>query len=115
MQNKKNVLNVLIIIAIVIGGIIISKEFSADNGLKQKVEHLQKTKDSLDQAIKNLRHKTNDQDILILTTIKKSYEQMDQLSHQKKNIQKVINIQLNQVDSMINELQKNKANYETTH
>jgi L-lactate utilization protein LutC len=112
-MRKFNFNFVVLFIVIIFLTIFITLKFTADNSLKQKVERLQKSKDSLDQAIKKLQNKTNAQDILILNTIKKSYQQIDQLSHQKKNIQTVINTQLNQVDSIINELQKSKTEYET--
>ncbi len=113
-MRKFNLSCIALIIVIIFLTIFITLKFTADDTLKQKVEHLQKTKDSLDQAIKNMKYKTNNQDMLILNTIKKSYQQIDQLLYQKKNIQKVITTQLNQVDSLINELQKSKTEYEKT-
>ncbi len=102
MQNNNTFSIIALIIAILVGTIYITREISADRTLKDKIEKLETTKDSLDKAVKSLITNTNQKDKSILENIKASYEQIDKLAKQNQGIHNVVENQLNNVDSLIN-------------
>ncbi len=103
---------IALMISVVIGTIYITREVSTDRSLTKRIDQIEKTKDSLDKVVKDLQINVAEKDKLILESIKSSYEHIDALSGQKKEIQKEIDGQMGSVDSLLNIIIVEQKNYE---
>ncbi|MBU3662996.1 MAG: hypothetical protein FGM41_07340 [Bacteroidetes bacterium] len=113
MNNQNSISTIALIIALIVGTIYITREVSADRSMKLQVDRLQSNKDSLDKALKDLVSRTFEKDKAILEQIKISYNQIDLLANQKKDIHATVERQQQNLDSLINEIIRENGKYET--
>ena len=113
MNNQNSLSIIALIIALIVGTIYITREVSADRSMKLQVDRLQSNKDSLDKALKDLVSRTFEKDKAILEQIKISYNQIDLLANQKKDIHATVERQQQNLDSLINEIIRENGKYET--